>query len=366
MNDLNQNQHHEQLTKSIKPYAEANAKASIVQLINTLIPFILLWFLAYQSLSVSVWLSLPLSIAAAGFVVRIFIIFHDCTHMSFFKSRRMNRIVGVITGIIAHFPFEKWRHDHIVHHTASGNLDKRGVGDIWIMTVREYTEASFWRKIAYRIYRNPVILFGFGAFYLFLIDNRINRKGASRKERYNMYVTNLAIAGINGLLIWAVGWQAFLLVQVPVLYVAGTLGIWLFYVQHQFEDAYFEGEDEWDYVRAAVDGSSYYKLPKVLQWITGNIGYHHVHHLSPKVPNYQLEKAHRDIPPLQKATTISLKTSLESLRFRLFDEDNRVFISFRTYKQQLKELAPAPSPSSKRIEAFSCTNGITFSLKAED
>lgn len=256
--------------------------------------------------------------------------------MSFFNNSKWNRIVGNIAGVITHFPFEKWRHDHNLHHATSGNLDKRGVGDIWVMTVNEYKEAPFWKKTAYRFYRNPFILFGFGALYLFLVENRINNKGAKRKQRWNTYLTNLSIVAIYGLMIWAVGWQAFLIVQLPIMYIAGTIGIWLFYVQHQFEESYYEGDEEWDYVKAAVDGSSYYKLPKLLQWISGNIGYHHVHHLSPKVPNYQLEKAHEEVTPLQKATTITLKTSLESLRFRLFDEDRRAFISFKTYKQDLK------------------------------
>ncbi|WP_156290093.1 fatty acid desaturase [Oceanobacillus salinisoli] len=321
-----------QLRKSVASFATADIKASIIQIANSFIPFFLLWYLAYQSLSVSILLSLGFSIAAAGFVVRIFIIFHDCTHMSFFKNSKANRILGTITGIITHFAFEKWKRSHSIHHATSGNLDKRGTGDIWIMTVEEYANASIWGKLAYRLYRNPIILFGLGPLYLFLIDNRFNRKGAKPKERWNTYLINTSIVVIYALLIWAIGWQAFLMVQLPVLFVAGSLGIWLFYVQHQFEDSYFENEEEWDYVKAAVDGSSYYKLPKILQWITGNIGFHHVHHLSPRVPNYQLEKAHESTPPLQNATTITLKSSLESIRFRLYDQASRSFVSFKEYK----------------------------------
>ncbi|GAB3049071.1 Delta(5) desaturase DesA [Virgibacillus ainsalahensis] len=326
-----------QLRKSVTPFANSDTRASIIQLINTVIPFLLLWFLAYQSLSISIWLGLALAVVAAGFVVRVFIIFHDCTHGSFFKSSKANRIVGTITGIITHFAFDKWKRSHAIHHATSSNLDKRGTGDVWVMTVNEYIEASFWGRLAYRLYRNPIVMFGLGPLYLFLLSNRFNRKGAKQKERMNTYFINFSIAAIYALLIWAVGWQAFLIIQMPILFIAGALGIWLFYVQHQFEDSYFENEEEWDFVKAAVDGSSYYKLPKVLEWLTGSIGYHHVHHLSPRVPNYNLEKAHESTPPLQKATTITLASSLKSIRFRLYDEANKSFVSFREVKSLLRK-----------------------------
>jgi omega-6 fatty acid desaturase (delta-12 desaturase) len=326
-----------QLRKSVAAFANADRKASIIQLMNTILPFFLLWFLAYQSLSVSIWFTIALSVIASGFVIRIFIIFHDCTHGSFFKSSKANRIVGTITGIITLFAFEKWKRSHAIHHATSSNLDKRGTGDVWVMTVDEYAAASFWGKLAYRLYRNPMIMFGLGPLYLFLLSNRFNRKGARRKERWNTYVINISIAVIYALLIWAVGWQAFLIIQLPILFISGSLGIWLFYVQHQFEDSYFENEEEWDFVKAAVDGSSYYKLPKIMQWITGNIGYHHVHHLSPRVPNYNLENAHESTPPLKKATTITLASSLKSIRFRLYDEASKSFVSFGEVKELLKK-----------------------------
>ncbi|WP_163969326.1 fatty acid desaturase [Oceanobacillus halotolerans] len=341
-----------QLRKSVAAFANSDGKASIIQLVNTILPFFLLWFLAYQSLSISIWLSFALSIIAAGFVIRIFIIFHDCTHGSFFKSGKANRVVGTITGIITLFAFEKWKRSHAIHHATSSNLDKRGTGDVWVMTVDEYIAASFWGRLAYRLYRNPIIMFGLGPLYLFLISNRFNRKGAKRKERMNTYVINLSIGVIYAILIWAVGWQAFLLVQLPIVFVSGSLGIWLFYVQHQFEDSYFENEDEWDFVKAAVDGSSYYKLPKVMQWITGSIGFHHVHHLSPKVPNYNLEKAHESTPPLQKATTITLASSLKSIRFRLYDEASKSFVSFKEVKSLLKKnkLNIQMNPGKSRVQ----------------
>lgn len=324
------------LKKGIAPYEKANVKVSVRQLLNTIPPFFLLWFLAYQSLQVSVLLAVVIAIMAAGFLVRVFIIFHDCTHNSFFSSRKANDRLGTILGIMTLFPYEKWKRDHNIHHATSGNLDKRGTGDIWIMTVNEYLQASFWQKLSYRLYRNPFVMFVLGPLYLLLVSNRKNHKGAKRKERINTHVTTLAAVIIYALVIMLIGWQAFLIIQGTILFVAALLGIWLFYVQHQFEDAYFENKDEWDYVKAAIDGSSYYQLSKPLQWLTGNIGFHHVHHLSPRVPNYYLETVHETNPSLQQVTTITLRTSLKALRFRLYDENQKTFISFRELKSQLK------------------------------
>ena len=336
-------QNHMSLRKEIAPYEKADTKSSVKQLINTIPPFILLWAGAYFSLSVSFWLSLALSITAAGFVVRIFIIFHDCCHMSFFKSKKANNILGTITGIITLFPYEKWKRAHSIHHATSSNLDKRGTGDVWVMTVDEYVSASFWGRLQYRMYRNPIVMFGLGPIYLFLISNRFNRKNPRKKERLNTYLTNASVAVLYTILCLLIGWEAFLAVQLPILFVSGSLGIWLFYVQHQFEDSYFEDESEWDYVKAAIDGSSYYKLPKVLQWVTGNIGFHHVHHLSPKVPNYHLEKVHNSTEPLQQATTITIGSSLKALRFRLWDGENKTFVSFKDIQSRIR----SPKPKGK-------------------
>jgi acyl-lipid omega-6 desaturase (Delta-12 desaturase) len=326
-----------QLRKFVAPFEKADVKASVRQLINTIPPFLLFWFLAYQALSVSIFLTIALSVVAAGFVVRTFIIFHDCTHGSFFKNKKANSIVGTITGILTLFAFEKWKREHSIHHASSGNLDKRGVGDVWVMTIDEYVEASKWERLKYRMYRNPLVMFGLGPLFLVLISSRFNRKDARKKERNNTHFINFALVVIYALIIWAIGWQAFLIVQGTTMFTAGAFGIWLFYVQHTFEDSYFEDESEWDYVKAAVDGSSYYQLPKVLQWVTGNIGFHHVHHLSPRVPNYNLEKAHESTPPLQKATTITLKSSLKSLRYKLYDAQNKTFVTFGDIKEQLRD-----------------------------
>ncbi|PHG64373.1 fatty acid desaturase [Bacillus wiedmannii] len=306
------------------------------QLINTIVPFIILWYLVYKSLSVSYWLSLVPSLLAAGFMTRIFIIFHDCTHYSFFKSRPANRIVGTCMGVLTLFPFDQWGHEHSIHHATSGNLDKRGTGDIWTLTVDEYVAAPFRLRLAYRLYRNPFVMFGLGPIYVFLLKNRFNRKGARQKERMNTYLTNIIIVALIAILCWAIGWQSFLLVHGTIFLIAGSVGIWLFYVQHTFEDSYFEEDKDWEYVKAAVEGSSFYKLPKILQFLTGNIGFHHVHHLSPRVPNYKLEEAHNNTLPLKNVPTITLATSLRSLRFRLWDEKSNNFVTFKEFKKIIK------------------------------
>lgn len=322
-----------ELKKEMAPFEKINMRASVLQIVNTLVPFFVLWYGAYASLAVSYWLALPIAVVAGGFLVRTFILFHDCCHQSFFKNRLANDVLGTITGVLTLVPYQQWKHTHNVHHATSGNLDKRGTGDMWLLTVEEYQAASLWKRLSYRVYRNPIIMLVIGPLAIFLLEYRFNRKGAKMKEKVNLYVTNVSIVALYTFMCWLIGWQAFVMIQGPIFFVAGFLGIWLFYVQHQFEDSYFENEEEWTYIQAAVEGSSYYKLPKLLQWITGNIGFHHVHHLSPRVPNYNLEKAHNASSDLKKATTITLRTSLQSLNYRLWDEKNKKFISFKDLKE---------------------------------
>ncbi len=342
-----------QLKKDVAPFEESNTRTSIIQMINTLGPLIGLWYLSYLSLSVSYWLTFPLLVLTAGFTVRTFIIFHDCCHQSFFKHKLANDIIGTITGVLTLVPYQQWKRSHSIHHATSSNLDKRGTGDMWLMTVKEYAEAGLWQKIKYRVYRNPLVMFGIGPIATFLIEYRFNRRAARKEERINTYITNVSIAGLYALLIWLIGWQAFLLIQGPVFFLSGMMGIWLFYVQHQFEDSYFEHESQWSYVQAAVEGSSYYKLPKALQWLSGNIGFHHVHHLSPKVPNYMLEKAHESTPPLKEATTITMAASLKSLSYRLWDEQTKSFVGYKDVQRCLMRDATAAkvSPMKKPTPA---------------
>ncbi|WP_442600009.1 fatty acid desaturase [Neobacillus sp. D3-1R] len=340
-----------ELKKNVSPFEKTDTRASVIQILNTILPFFVLWFLAYKSLSVSLFLTIPILIVASGLLVRIFIIFHDCCHSSFFKNSKANDILGTITGILTVVPYRQWKHSHSVHHATSSNLDKRGTGDMWLLTVDEYVAAPLWKKVYYRIYRNPVVMFGIGPIAVFLLQYRFNRKGAKRKERVNTYITNFFIVLISAIMCYSIGWQSFLIIQGSVFFLSGVMGIWLFYVQHQFEDSYFEHEEEWSYVQAAVEGSSFYKLPKVLQWITGSIGYHHVHHLAPRVPNYNLEKAHNETLPLQKATTITLKTSLKSLKFKVWDEKTKTFLSFKEMKRSLKQEDARVSPVKMNLKA---------------
>ena len=228
------------LRKQVAPYEKSTTKESVWQIVNTVGPYIALWYLSYLSLSVSYWLALVPIVLAAGFFIRIFIIFHDCTHHSFFKNRGTNRLVGTAMGVLTLFPFDRWGNEHAIHHATSGNLDKRGTGDIWTLTVDEYLDAPLSLRLAYRIYRNPFVMFGLGPIFELVLKNRLNRKGAKKKERMNTYLTNVLILALNGLLFLLVGWQAFLLVQGSIFFLAGSVGIWLFYVQHTFEDSYFE------------------------------------------------------------------------------------------------------------------------------
>lgn len=321
--------------QAIAPFERPSVARSVWQLVNTVVPFFLAWYLAYLSLSISYLLTLVLSVVTAGFMVRIFILFHDCCHGSFFPNRTANDIVGTLTGILTFSPYRQWRYSHNVHHATSGNLDKHGLGDIWTVTVEEYLAFPPLKRLGYRLYRNPIIMFGIGPAFIFLIQYRFNRRDAGMKERLNTYIINVGIVASIAALCWAIGWQAFLLVQVPVFFIAGAAGVWLFYVQHQFEGAYFENQENWDYVEAALQGSSFYKLPKVLQWFTGSIGYHHIHHLSPRVPNYLLETAHEKNAMFQGIEPVTLWTSLRSLGFRIWDEDRKKLVGFRYVKQFL-------------------------------
>jgi omega-6 fatty acid desaturase (delta-12 desaturase) len=298
------------------------------QILNTLVPYVGLWYLMYLSLSVSFWLALPLALLAGGFLVRVFIIFHDCAHGSFFKSARANEILGNIAGVLCFTPFYRWRWEHSVHHANSGDLDHRGTGDIWTMTVQEFQAASRWKRLAYRFMRNPFTLFVLSPLILFLVWERLPKGREGLRERLSVYGTNLALAVIVFAMSWALGWKAYLLLQTTAMMVAGSAGVWLFYVQHQFEGVYWEREGEWSYEQAALQGSSYYKLPKLLQWFSGNIGFHHIHHLSPRIPNYHLEKCHRAEPLFQTVKPVTLFSSLKSLNFRLWDEQARRLVGY--------------------------------------
>jgi len=269
---------------------------------------------------------------AGAFLVRTFIIFHDCGHGSFFKSRAANDVCGYLCGLLTFMPYYHWRWEHSLHHATSGDLDRRGTGDMWTMTVQEYLESSRWQRFAYRLGRNPVVLFVLAPLYIFLFKHRFPKARASRRERYSVYWMNLAILGMASALIALFGFKEYVFIQLTALMVAGSAGVWLFYVQHQFEGVYWERREEWDYAAAALQGSSFYKLPKILQWFSGNIGFHHIHHLSPRIPNYHLEKCHNANSVFQQVKPVTLFSSLKSFTFRLWDEQRRKLVGYRHLK----------------------------------
>lgn len=316
----------------IMNYNQPRISRSVWQMSNTLIPFFTLWVLMILSFQYSYWITFFLAIITAGFQIRIFIIFHDCVHGSFFKSQRLNTIYGILLGIINFTPFHRWQDDHIIHHRTVGNLDKRGIGDVKTLTVDEYLKRSKWKRFTYRLYRNPFFLFGIAPLWVFLLQYRFTKSRCSRKINTYTIVTNIVLVGLVTLLIYAIGWKAYLLIQLPVLYIAAAHGIWLFYVQHQFEHVTWTHSTEWDYKSMALEGSSYFKLPAVLQWFTGNIGFHHIHHLSPIIPNYNLAKCHNENEMFLEIKPITLFSSLKSMMLRLWDEKSQRLIGFKELK----------------------------------
>lgn len=330
--DNNDEIHTEPLKRAMSAFQLSSRKRSIWQLINTLIPYASLWILANWALGYSFWLALPVIALASGFMTRAFIIFHDCGHQSFFHSRKANDFWGVVTGILTFTPYYFWRRNHALHHATSGNLDKRGYGDVWTMTANEYRQSSRGRRLKYRLYRNPLVMFFLGPLLLMLITHRIPGSKASPKERRSIYGNNLGILLMAVPMSLLIGLKAYLLIQFLILFIGLIGGIWLFYVQHQFEDVYWARDGEWKFAEASLKGASFYKLPLILNWFTGNIGYHHIHHLNPGIPNYNLPKCQRKIPGFEKAKSIKLIASLKSLKYRLWDEEQGRLIGFREAK----------------------------------
>lgn len=327
----------------VAQYQNPDIRHSVGQILTSIVPYFALLVLMYFSLSVSYWLTLLLAIPTAGFMVRIFIIFHDCGHGSFFKNRKANDIMGAITGVITFTPYYRWRHAHAVHHATAGDLDRREAGDIWTMTVNEYLEAPASKRLAYRIYRNPLLIFTVGAWLSFIVLQRIPVAERSKRQLMSILWTDVALLAVFAVAWATIGLGPFVLVLLPVMLLGTSLGVWLFYVQHQFEGVYWEHHQDWDYTKAALEGSSFYKLPRVFQWFSGNIGFHHIHHLSPRIPNYNLEKAWKE-NELFQVKPITLRSSLKSLRFRLWDEEHKQLVGFG-YLKTLPKVAPVPVPA---------------------
>ncbi len=316
------------ISKNIEKYQNPSIGRSIWQIANTFIPYVGLWILIVYSLSVSYWISAFLILLAAGFLVRLFIIFHDCGHGSYFKSQKTNRAVGMVFGILSFTPWDKWHNQHMRHHGSVGNLDKRGVGDIWVMTKEEYQASDKWTRIKYRIYRHPLVMFGIGSLYVFLIQNRMTRKDMSKKERLNVYFTNAVLLLIFAVMSLAIGFGTFVVIQLLILYISAISGLWLFYLQHQYEDVSWFRNKDWNFRTVALEGSSYVKFPKLLQWFSGNIGFHHIHHLNSRIPNYYLSKCYRENSIFKEVTPVTFLTSLRSLKLRLWDEKIQKMVSF--------------------------------------
>jgi omega-6 fatty acid desaturase (delta-12 desaturase) len=310
-------------------YSQPRLGRSLLDLATSVVPYLVLFAGMVFALRVSVWLSLVLVLPASAFLIRTFIVFHDCTHGSFMRSRRANDVLGVLLGLLVWLPFRGWQHEHAVHHATSGDLERRGVGDITTLTVAEYQQLPAWRRVGYRLFRNPFVMFGLGWLLVLVLKPRFVPRGSRPRIRNSVLMTNLMLALIVAAFCLTIGWRAYLLVQGPIFVVSGAIGIWLFYVQHQFEDAYWQTHADWRYDHAALAGSSYLKLPGFLRFFTGNIGYHHVHHLSVGIPNYNLPAAHNGNDRLQAVPQLTLLQGLHATRLKLWDERRGRLVTFR-------------------------------------
>jgi acyl-lipid omega-6 desaturase (Delta-12 desaturase) len=309
-------------------YAQPRVARSMLEIATSVVPYLALSVAMYWSLGISHLLTLALAVPCAGFLVRTFTVFHDCAHGSLLPSKRANRLVGRLLGLFVMSPFERWRHDHAVHHASSGDLERRGVGDVLTLTVSEYWSRTPRGRLGYRLIRNPVVMFGLGPVIAMMVGPRVPTAAQRPRMRHSVLATDLALAIIITGLCLLIGWDTFLLVWAPAAMLAGSVGIWLFYVQHQFEDAYWENRADWTYDDAALRGSSYLKLPKVLQYFTGSIGLHHVHHLNARIPSYNLQRAHDENAIFHQVPTLSLWDGVRTVRLKLWDEDAGKLVTF--------------------------------------
>ena len=314
-------------------YARPHLGRSLLGLATSVVPYLALSALMYLTLNISYLLTLALAIPTAGFLVRTFIVFHDCTHGSYLPSKRANRWLGRVVGLLVYSPFVSWQREHAVHHATAGDLDRRGGGDVTTMTVAEYRALTWRGRLGYRLFRNPLVMFGLGPIFSLVVEPRFIRRSQRPQIQRSVIATNLALAPLVVALCLLIGWRAYLLIQVPTVTLAGAAGIWLFYVQHQFEDVYWENSDGWSYADAALRGSSYLRLPKLLQFFSGNIGLHHVHHMNARIPNYNLQRAHDENPIFHNVPTLSCADGIRAVRLKLYDEDHRRLVTFAQARQ---------------------------------
>jgi acyl-lipid omega-6 desaturase (Delta-12 desaturase) len=315
--------------EAVAGYERPSLRRSLLDLATSVVPYLGLTVAMYLSLQVSVWITLALAVPAAGFLLRTFIVFHDCAHGSFLPNRRANLWVGRFAGLLVFQPFANWRHNHAVHHGSSGDLDRRGTGDVPTLTVEEYLARPWKSRLGYRLFRSPVVMFGIGPIWSLMVGPRLWSSGMRPRQRHSVILTNIVLAAVIGAIISVAGLEAWLLVQMPTAIIAGTLGVFMFYVQHQFEDAYWETSERWSYADAALQGSSYLKLPKVLQFFTGNIGLHHVHHLSAKIPNYNLQRAHDENPIFDDVPVLTVADGLRAVRLKVIDPEAGRLLTWR-------------------------------------
>lgn len=317
--------------QSLSRYSEPDTKRSLFEIASTALPLAVLWFAAWAALAIGYWLTLLIAVPAAGLLVRLFLIQHDCGHGAFFRERVVNDWTGRLLGVFTLTPYDVWRRSHAIHHASSGNLDRRGVGDLNTLTVAEYRAAPAWRRMRYRLYRHPIVMFGIGPAYLFLLQNRLPTGMFTKgwQPWLSAMATNTGIALFASLMIWLVGLQSFLMVHLPIVALSASIGVWLFYIQHQFEETFWAQHPEWTHQEAALYGSSHYDLPQPLRWITANIGVHHVHHLFSRIPFYRLPEVLRDYPDLATIRRITLWDSFAAVKLKLWDEQQRRLVSFR-------------------------------------
>ena len=315
--------------ESLAPYARPDLRRSVFDIATSVVAYLALTAVMYAALDVSLLLVLVLAVPAAGFLVRTFIVFHDCAHGSFLPWRRANHWLGIACGLLVYSPFHIWRHEHAVHHASAGDLDRRGRGDVETLTVAEWAALSRPKRLAYRAFRNPLVMLGLGPIWALMIAPRLVPGWARARFGRTIIATNIALAVLLVGLCALVGWRAVVVVQLPTAMLAGAIGIWMFYVQHQFEDVYWERKEDWSYAEAALRGSSYLKLPSLLQFFTGNIGLHHVHHLSARIPNYNLQRAHDKNPVFHNVPRLNAWDGVRALKLKLYDEDRGRMVGFR-------------------------------------
>ena len=323
---------------ALNRFEKPSPRKVAIQLLDTLPPYLGMVALMYLTMT---WhlpyiVTLLIALPAGAFLMRLFIIFHDCGHGSYVASELGQKIIGNVLGVVTFTAFADWRRSHGIHHSSAGNLDRRGVGDVWTMTMEEYAASSPTRRWWYRVFRNPFVMFGLGPFFSFLIIHRWPTPGSNRNQFFSVMLTNLALAGIVVACSLTVGIKDYLLIQLPILLLGGAGGVWLFYIQHQFDPSYWARTEGWESMAAAMRGSSFYKLPRVLQWISGNIGFHHIHHLRPRIPNYNLQQCLNETPELQLPDPLRLWPSLMSVHLKVWDERKKILLTLRQMREQLR------------------------------